>query len=141
MAIRGRKPKPPGQVRHRNKLAHEWIEVENVPFKGGPRLPSRRWNGRAWSPRTRQAWKAWSSMPHCMLWRPSDWEFALDTIELAALFHDGETKVAAELRARQKVLGMTWEALRDQRIRYVYPKSQNGKMMAGVTNIADFRDL
>jgi hypothetical protein len=51
---------------------------------------------------------------------PATREFALDTIELAALFHDdGETRLATELRARQKVMGITWDALRDQRIRYV----------------------
>src|SRR6185312_1843482 len=93
MAIRGPKPKPPGQARHRNRLVHEWIEVENRPFSRAPKLPARHCNGRAWSPQDRQAWKAWSTMPHCVLWLPSDWEFALMTIELAALFHDGETRV------------------------------------------------
>lgn len=139
MAITGRKPKPDGQTVHRNKLAHDWVEVENVPFDG-PGLPERRWNGRLWDPRVQQKWDAWRAMPHCKLWGPATWEFAFDAIEIAALIQDGETRLANELRAREKTLGTTPESLRDLRIRYVAPGSAEAAA-AGVTNIADFRDL
>ena len=141
MAIRGAKPKPAGQARHRNPVVHEWIEVPNAPFEGGPELPERRCNGRPWSERTRQSWEAWRSMPHCKLWGPSDWAFALTAIELAGFVHDGEARCATELRAWQKVMGTTMDARRDQRIRYVDPVPEGGGTAVGVTNIADYRDL
>jgi hypothetical protein len=51
-------------------------------------------------------------------WQRSDWEFALDSIELAGMLHDtGETKYASELRNRERDLGTTLEYLRDLRIR------------------------
>lgn len=144
MAVTGRKPKPAGQAIHRNKLAHDWTEVPNVLFKSPRKLPTLRMNGRLWQPRIRAKWKAWATMPHCALWGPAAWEFALDTIEIAALVYDGETRLANELRAREKTLGTTPEALRDLRIRYVdVPKAEKRSAVpaAGVTNLADFRAL
>lgn len=144
MAISGRKPKPEGQAVNRHKPTHDWTEVENVPFRGGPKLPPRRMNGRSWEPRIRAKWKAWSSMPHCVLWPPATWEFALDTIELAALVYDGEPRFANEVRAREKTLGTTPEALRDLRIRYVDVDKRAASGRAGASNVAqidDYRDL
>jgi hypothetical protein len=34
-------------------------------------------------------------MPHCVLWRPSDWQFVLTAIELAAFVHDGDARFTA----------------------------------------------
>jgi hypothetical protein len=79
-------------------------------------------------------------MPHCVLWRPSDWQFALTAIELAAYVHDGDTRLAGELRNWEKVLGTTFESRRDQRIRYVDPPEENAAP-AGVTRIEDYREL
>lgn len=144
MAVSGRKPKPDGQAIHRNKLAHDWTEVPDLPFKSVRKLPARRMNGRLWQPRIRAKWKTWSSMPHCVLWTPATWEFALDTIEIAALVYDGETRFAPEVRAREKTLGTTPESLRDLRIRYVdapKPEKKSSAQAAGVTNLADFRVL
>jgi hypothetical protein len=78
-------------------------------------------------------------MPHCVKWGPAEWDFALDSIEVAALVHDGEARHATELRNREKVLGTTLDFLRALRIRYVDPFSEADA--AGVTNIADYRDL
>jgi hypothetical protein len=36
------RPKPQGQARNRTPLTHGWLEVEKVPFTGGPDLPPRR---------------------------------------------------------------------------------------------------
>jgi hypothetical protein len=53
-------------------------------------------------------WAAWSSMPHCCLWQPSDWQFALDTLEIAARFYDyAAVSWSTELRYREKVMGTT----------------------------------
>ena len=140
MALAGRKPKPQGQAVTRHKPVHEWTEVENVPFSGGPKLPSRRTNGRGWLKRTRDKWAAWSSMPHCKLWGPAEWDFAFDAIELAAQFHEGDARIATELRNREKVLGTTGDFRRDLRIRYVEPKPvvTTGE---NVASLDDYREL
>lgn len=140
MAITGRKPKPEGQTVHRNKVAHDWTEVDDTPFGGGPDLPDFTAQRRAWQEPVRSTWDAWRSMPHCKLWAQSDWSFALMTIELVALVYDGETRWAAEVRNRERVLGTTAEFRRDLRIRYVTPRQQSSSDV-GVTNIADYRDF
>jgi hypothetical protein len=141
MPVTGRKAKPAGQAVNRHKPTHDWVEVEDVAFAGGLKLPARRTNGRTWDKRTRAKWEAWRTMPHCKLWGSAEWDFALDSIELAALMHDGDPKHATELRNREKVLGTTLDFRRDLRIRYVEPAQQDvGDGEAGVTNIADYRD-
>lgn len=141
MPVGGRKPKPPGQAVNRHRPVHEWVEVADVPFVGGPKLPVRRWNGMGWSKSIRVKWDAWRSMPHCIMWGASAWDFALDSIQLAAQVQDGASSLAPELRAREKVMGTTPDFLRDLRIRYVEAPAVGVEESAGVTNIADYRDL
>jgi len=144
MTVKGPKPKPQGQAVNRHAPTHDWVEVPNVPFRGAPKLPARRMNGRMWDPRTRAKWKAWSSMPHCVNWSASMWEFAFDCIELSALICGGETKHMTELRNRERVLGTTPDFLRDLRIRYVKsekPTASSAAPAAKVTNLADYRNL
>jgi hypothetical protein len=73
----------------------------------------------SYPPATRRWWRAVSTMPHCSLWLEADWQFALDTAAIAAAFHNGNHRLAGELRAREKVMGTTADARRDLRIRYV----------------------
>lgn len=140
MAVKGRKPKPPGEAVHRNKLAHDWTEVEDVPFDGGPRLTGLRANGEDWPDRTRQKWQVWRRMPHCILWTEADWEFAFDTLELVARFHDGGSSISliAEIRAREKQMGTTLDSRRDLRIRYIEPEVEKPKLAVVMD---DYRDL
>lgn len=136
----GAKPKPAGQAVTRHKQVHDWTDVEDVPFEDGPDLPERRCNERAWDARTRKKWDAWRSMPHCKLWGEAEWDFALDSIEVAAKFHEtSDMKFATELRNREKVLGTTNDYRRDLRIRYIEPVVNDAA--AGVTNIADYLNL
>src|SRR5258708_5384660 len=135
MPVAGRKAKPAGQAVNRHKPAHDWTEIVRVPFEDGPGLPKMRADGRRWPERTKSKWDAWRSMPHAKLWGPAEWDFALDSIELAALVHDGEARHATELRNREKVLGTTLDFLRDLRIRYIDAPDEAAS--AGVTNIAD----
>jgi len=59
-------------------------------------------------------------MPHCALWSESDWLFAVDSASTAALYHEtGDMRASSELRQRERVLGVTADARRDLRIRYV----------------------
>jgi hypothetical protein len=141
MPVTGRKPKPHGLARTRHQPVHDWVTVDNVPFEDGMVLPESRADGRAWPDRTKAKWDAWRSMPHAKLWSPAEWQFALDSLELAADFHKtGEPKYGTELRNREKVLGTTLDFRRDIRIRYVDPQAE-GDVAAGVANIADYRDL
>lgn len=128
MAIRGPKPKDPSQLRRNSGFA-EWTEVPDVPYDGPrPDLPARRTITLAGQqktvavlPLTRDWWEAVSTMPHCKLWTPGDWRFALTTALVADMAYRGHTGSAAELRNREKVMGTTYEYRRDQRIRYVTP--------------------
>jgi len=107
---------------------HDWIEVEDVPYHGpAPLLPNRYRTIEddadnhqirlKWPARTRHWWSVVSSMPHCVLWTESDWQFALDVAEIHARFVEGAN--GTELRIREKLLGVTMDSRRDLRIRYV----------------------
>ena len=134
MPVRGTKPKPDDQKRNRVKPAHDWVEVVDAPFEGGPDLPVR---DKGWPARTVQWWSVVRAMPHCVLWSAADWEFALDTALIAAEFHGGDMRVAPELRQREKILGTTMDARRDLRVRYVSEKP--AEEAQGVTSLADYR--
>ena len=59
-------------------------------------------------------------MPRARLWAESDWSFAIDTLEVAAMFYESlGTGLAAELRRRERILGVTADARRDLKIKYV----------------------
>lgn len=147
MAVTGRKPAASGQTRHRVKPSTEWTEVPNVPYAGEvPDLPPVRTivtrEGQDQVPLqalTLQWWETVSTMPHCSLWAPSDWMFALTTATVADAAFCGVSSAATELRNREKVMGTTVEFRRDLRIRYV-DAVENAKP-AEVANIADYRDL
>lgn len=114
MPVKGAKPKPSGSTVHRNQPVHDWTEVVDVPYDGDrPSLP------KGTPAATRRWWEAVSSMPHCVLWSPTEWQFALDTARVHAAFVGGDLVRAAELRIREAQMGTTRDALRDLRIRYV----------------------
>lgn len=142
MAVVGRKPKDEKNRVNRHAPRHDWTEVEDVPFTGGPALPSRRPQNRSWPAMTKRWYDTIRTMPHCVLWAPSDWSFALDTALIAAAFHEGDLKRAPELRVREKLLGTTVEFRRDLRIRYVEKNEERSEQedSAGVTRIDDYRD-
>ena len=149
MPVAGAKPKPPGQAITRTKQAFDWAEVENVPYDGPvPKLFTSRLRalpcGGTESVRTHSMTKRWwatiSKMPHCRLWTESDWEYALATAVVADNFFFGHNPSATELARREKVLGVTVDARRDLRIRYVDPKPAPAGD-ATVTRLDDYRDL
>lgn len=131
--VAGRKPKPEGQAVNRTKPVHDWVEVINVPFDGdSPELP----DDSVWSQRARRRWEVIRHLPHAMLWHDGDWESALDYMQVLEEHWKDPT---SELRIRERGIGLTTDALRDLRIRYVEPKNPNES--AEVPNIADYRDL
>jgi hypothetical protein len=118
------------------KPVHEWTEVEDVRFAGGPKLPRTNPGEATWPTHTKRWWQAVSTMPHCVLWSEEDWQFAFDTAYVHAAFAKGDLRVATELRNREKVMGTTVDFRRDLRIRYVEPKIE---ARAGVTAIDEYR--
>lgn len=121
MAHRGTAPKPSKHGRTPNA---DWTEVVDTPYTGPspdlPKLPRRK----KWHPMVEQWWEQVREMPHCVLWRPSDWTFALETAYQKQahweLCEEGEqtTTAAVEIRRREDQMGTTLEALRKLRIRY-----------------------
>lgn len=109
----------PDRSEVRNRVAvKNWIEVPDVPFAAGKKrhLPL----SLDWCQETQRWWAAVRTMPHCVLWSESDWQYAITT----ALVHNqvwghGEVKMANELRIRERLLGVTEEARRERRIRYM----------------------
>ncbi len=125
MAIKG----PPAKgTKHGHSSTVDWTDVPDVPFADGRALPRRPKTGpRAWRPEVVDWWDELSRMPHCVLWRPPDWQFALETAAMKQQFwvdlDEGEFKstLATEIRRREDLMGVTSEARRKLRIRYVNP--------------------
>jgi hypothetical protein len=142
MAPRGMKRKPAGEGRFRGARMHDWVEVDHTPFDGGPDLPPRRSDGQLWPDGMHTKWDAWRSMPHARLWGEADWQYALDTAELAASAFEKGAKVGllAELRFREKQMGTTWSARQDMHIRYIAPADPDVSP-AAVTSLEEYRDL
>jgi hypothetical protein len=157
MAVAGRKPlEDRTQVRHRNGITEgaEWREVVDLPYADGPPLGDRpESSGTAgerplgidadsWPKATLEWWDAVRTMPHCRLWNRADWMIARAAAEAHARFVEGWKGCAsgAELRQREKQLGMTHDFRRDLRIRYVDPPNLDGPLPANVTRV-DFGEL
>lgn len=128
MARPGPNPKP-GAVR-RNEATFSWTEVPNTPHTGTPpvRPPSRRVvvvDDKSKQVGLLAATKAWwrviSAMPHCRLWLESDWLFAAETAVIVDDFYRGDTRLAPEIRQRERAMGTTVDARMALRIRYVGP--------------------
>lgn len=127
MAVPGREPSPDSI--NRNKPTVDWIEVEDKPYTGKrPTLPKTRPMTTPdgvidvpLSPLTLGWWETLSKLPHCALWTDGDWAFALTTVIVADLAHNGANAAFAELRRREDQMGLTGEARRKLRIRYLPP--------------------
>lgn len=156
MPLPGAKPKTDrSQVRHRNEPAHEWTEVENVPFAGAPKLRDRATGGISvmavgaenssdWPEATLEWWRDVSTMPHAKLWDAGEWRFAMDSAEIHARTMEGwRGYTGPTLLAREKVLGMTADFRRDLRIRYVEPKPKTDEsaVPADVVQLDSYRAL
>lgn len=108
------------QVRNRVPIK-QWTEVPNVPFAEGKK---RRLPGLAeiWCEQTKKWWDVVRTMPHCLTWEESDWQFAITTALLHNLVWSGEdSKKSSELARRERLMGVTAEARVDLKIRYIEP--------------------
>lgn len=159
MAVAGAKPKEDrSQIRHRVPPAAgtEWREVPDVEHNG-PKLPTRARSAEYaddkpglgllcvdWPAETLAWWEDVRTMPHAALWTRAEWRTAFAAAETHARFVEGWKGCAtgAELRQREKQLGMTYDARRDLRIKYVAaPKDEAGELPDNVAKLDDFRDL
>lgn len=131
MPTAGRKPKEGPKLGHSPSLGHEWVQVQNRPFAGKrPALPANRTvTDREGATRvvklhqlTKDWWRDVSTMPHCVLWSPTDWRFAIETALIADMMFQGDRAAGSELRLRERIIGTTIDARRDLRIRYVTPE-------------------
>lgn len=134
--VPGVKPKPDGQKVNRVAPTHDWVEVLNVPYEGEKPNPGRL------PAATKHWWDVVSSLPHCILWEPGDWQFAVDTARIHAAFSRGELARAQELRVREKAMGTTMDARRDLRIRYIDPEATRPAEMGAEVpdNVTEFSD-
>lgn len=155
MGVPGTKPKADrSQVRHKNPT-YDFTEVDNVPFEGAPALRDRATGGVSviavgaanspdWPSATLDWWADVSRMPHCKLWSEADWRFAMDTAEIHARTMEAwRGYTGAELRQREKLMGVYADARRDLRIKYVdpKPKADADATPAGVARLDDYRGL
>jgi hypothetical protein len=108
--------------------ANDWIEVPDVPFDGAPPLPAlgrRKWH--AW---TLDWYAAASTMPHCVRWKPSDWQRMFDLARMKDNYYrdgeDAKTSAAAEIRHRENALGMDEASRRVLKIKYIPFREDDG---------------
>lgn len=135
MALAGRQPKPDGQKVTRHPLTHDWVDVLDAPYEGPkPQLVGR------YPAATKAWWLVISFMPHCVLWSPSDWQFAMDTARVHADAVRGVSKSAwGEVRQREKTMGTTAEARVGLRIRYVRAEAEPPRE-TGDDNVRNFEE-
>ena len=105
----------------------------NIPFTGAPKLPTHRDNGKPWLWAALRQWHVWSRMPICSLWNESDGGYAMRALEVLAQWQEaGTAALCGEVRLMERVMGVTADARRSMRIRYVdSPGSQWGVPAGG----------
>ncbi|MBQ1047873.1 hypothetical protein KBX50_05290 [Micromonospora sp. C51] len=123
------KPGPtPKANKHGRSTSGDWTEVVNEPYTGPALdLPKPRRGGPKWLPEVEAWWEQVRRMPHCVLWEPSDWVFAVETAYMKndwwMEYHGGvvHSTKSTEIRRREDQMGTTREARRKLMIRYVDP--------------------
>ena len=132
MAFTGREPSP--NAIHRNPIV-EFSEIEDTPNLEGR---TRTLRGE-WSEQTLDWWGMVREMPHTKLWAESDWSFAADTAHLKEAFYNGTASKSelTEMRIREDNLGVTMEARRKLRIRYVKPRQETKATVTTLWSVPD----
>lgn len=135
MAGVGPAPKDAAQ-RHRGKPARrgEWIDL---PVAGPvPKLPRG-----TWSARTKAAWSSWWSDPASTQWTEADKGAVVELAYVHADFAMGKVSLAAEVRLRMDILGLTQKGKRDLRWRVVAEVAEVERGPGTVTAIDRYRAM
>ena len=116
MAGRGPRPKDPDKLAGGHAKARQAgmrvFTAEPVPQ---PPLPE----GIAWPEQTLRWWANWGAEPMAAEFRPTDWDFMIDTAFLhARVWGRGEVKLLPEIRLRVAKMGATGEDRARLRITY-----------------------
>lgn len=117
MAGRGPRPKNVDQLasRGRAKERASGMRVFTAAPAKQPPLP----DVTDWPEVTRRWWDTWGAEPMAADFRPTDWDFLLDTALLhAKVWGEGDLKLLAELRLRVAKMGATSEDRARLRITY-----------------------
>lgn len=102
MAGRGPSPKDPARKARHDSHATTVLRHEAA---AAPPLPV----GLRKIPVVRSWWETWKASPQAEHFGSTDWEFLLETAHLKAAFHEGDMKLAPELRLRVAKFGATPE--------------------------------
>lgn len=144
----------PKAVKHGRTPNLDWTDVPNIPYHDGRQRELGKKPTRAqWRDQVVEWWDLVRVMPHCKNWTETDWMFARQTaVQWQMVWLDMEdgkvqTTMLTEIRRREDVMGITAEARRKMRIRYVDPPAEqaaaatddDGESTGGatVTNIKD----
>lgn len=127
MAVRGVAPAEEKLGRYQTQGS--WTDVRDTPYtEDPPEVPGVEMFGplRTW-------WVILCSMPHCVLWTESDWQYAVDTAVLKSRFYEGDMPVAllTEIRRREESMGVTHDSRLKLRIRYIPVPEDEAKRIAG----------
>jgi hypothetical protein len=116
-------------IKHGRTPTADWTEVADEPFAGPWPIDLPPKCGRArWHEQVMHWWNEVKVMPHCALWRDTDWRTAIELAYIKQQFWmdlgegDMKSTTATEIRRREDQLGLTTEARRKLRIRYVDPE-------------------
>jgi hypothetical protein len=117
MAGRGPRPKDADKIASRSRLKArvDGMRVFTAEPAHQPLLPE----CFEWPQITKDWWATWGSEPMAADFRPTDWDFLLDTALLhAKVWSEGDMKLLAELRLRVAKMGATSEDRARLRITY-----------------------
>jgi hypothetical protein len=96
------------------------LPVLYVPGKGGKRVRF------AWPAATRRWWANWAAEPMAERFRPTDWDFLLDTALIhARVWGAGDLSMMNELRLRVGKMGATAEDRARLRVTYASPEQDD----------------
>lgn len=125
MAGRGPAPKDPSARARRNKDPQALRVFTATPVEQPPLpplfLPDEDGKRRrvAWPAATKRWWSTWGDEPMAADFRPTDWDFLLDTALIhAKVWGEGDLKLLPELRLRVAKMGATTEDRARLRIAY-----------------------
>jgi hypothetical protein len=119
-------PGPAAQDRKHGRTPNasaDWREVDDVPFAGAPPMPPPPGRKSKWHPLVEAWWRTTSTMPHCVLWRPEDWQKVFELMAEKQRYYgaaDDEKTTAqlTEIRRREDALGIGDQARQALKIRY-----------------------